>query len=497
MRKSTKKLVLIFACLVLTAILSCVFSACNFSFNIVTPNINVGNVPKATSFVSVDINPSIEFVLDQNGRVISVAGANEDGQILLWQESGIQGADIDFAVKKILALAKKYGYLTQDNMDVDVAIFSTNEEMQDNIFTKIANAIDESEEIDVTLHRAVDFVNSTILNALTFENEKLAIITPSQYRVIRRVMQLDPSFEIEDALDMSNEQLLKHLQTLHSNSSAKLGDTFKATEREANYVYESSYALIVDSLYSQHFENKVQEAIGYRQALIYANKTTHGVRYSAFHAMEIALTHYHEMLRHYRTDYSIDNVAIIYDTFKEYTDISQEQLLSLLRNENGNIGAVQLDRFIDGLYRELEEDQIDDFKNSFASIASNLEKEQDMSISKGIENLLGKAQDILTTLPDLVASLVDDELKVITLPIIDFMDIDSVEEAIDFVVLQKQTSLDAMRANESDLLAISLAQIELASALEELKTNLENTITLAKERAYEYLDAQKGLRLVE
>ncbi len=497
MRNGTKKLILIFVCLLLAAILSCIFSACNFSFNIVTPNINVGNVPKATSYVSVDINPSVEFVLDQNGRVISVAGANEDGQILLWQESGIQGADIDFAVKKILALAKKYGYLTQDNMDVDVAIFSASEEMQDNIFAKIVNAIEESEDIDVTLHRAVDFVNTIILDALKLENERLDAITPAQYRVIRRVMQLDPTFEVEDALDMGNEQLLKHLQTLHSNSNAKLGETFKSTEREANYVYESSYALIIDGLYSQHFANKVQGAKGYRQALIYAIKATHGTRYTALHAMEIALTHYHEMLRHHRTDYSISNVALIYDTFKDYVDISQEQLLSLLCNENGNIGATQLDKFIDGLYRDLEEEQIDDFKELFAYIAGNLEKEQDLSISKGIEKLLDDAQKILSTLPDLVASLVDDELKVITLPSIDFMDIDSVEEAIDFVVLQKQTSLNAIRPNDGDLLAISLAQIDLANALEELKTTHENTITLAKERAYEYLDAQKELRLVE
>jgi hypothetical protein len=41
----------------------------------------------AVAFVTVDINPSIEITLDENGVVASVYGANEDGQILLYGEA--------------------------------------------------------------------------------------------------------------------------------------------------------------------------------------------------------------------------------------------------------------------------------------------------------------------------------------------------------------------------------------------------------------------------
>ena len=43
---------------------------------------------KAASFVSLDINPSIELTLDSHDKVLSVRGANEDGQVLpLWKKS--------------------------------------------------------------------------------------------------------------------------------------------------------------------------------------------------------------------------------------------------------------------------------------------------------------------------------------------------------------------------------------------------------------------------
>ena len=61
---------------------------------------------EAQTFVSMDINPSVEFTLDKNNKVLSVHGANEDGQVLLYGEEGIVGADIEVATAKVLELAK-------------------------------------------------------------------------------------------------------------------------------------------------------------------------------------------------------------------------------------------------------------------------------------------------------------------------------------------------------------------------------------------------------
>ena len=55
-----------------------------------TPPTDQGNkndIGEAATFVTLDINPSIELTVDANGIVVSVYGANEDGQILLYEEA--------------------------------------------------------------------------------------------------------------------------------------------------------------------------------------------------------------------------------------------------------------------------------------------------------------------------------------------------------------------------------------------------------------------------
>ena len=43
------------------------------------------------AYVSLDINPAIELIVDKDNNVVSVRGENEDGQVLLYEETGIKG----------------------------------------------------------------------------------------------------------------------------------------------------------------------------------------------------------------------------------------------------------------------------------------------------------------------------------------------------------------------------------------------------------------------
>ena len=89
---------------------------------------------KASSYVSVDINPSIELTLDQNDKVISVRGANEDGQVLLYGETGLVGVDVQTAIAKITDLAVELGYLSEDNKVVGTSVPVQKREIQGTIY---------------------------------------------------------------------------------------------------------------------------------------------------------------------------------------------------------------------------------------------------------------------------------------------------------------------------------------------------------------------------
>ncbi|MCX4286664.1 MAG: hypothetical protein OSJ68_05175, partial [Clostridia bacterium] len=105
-----------------------------------------GNKGDAAAFVSLDINPSLELTLDKNNKVISVYGANEDGQVLLYGEDGIIGADIEVATARILELAKEMGYVDESNTVVQTTVSSDKKGKEDSIYSKINAQVTVSAE---------------------------------------------------------------------------------------------------------------------------------------------------------------------------------------------------------------------------------------------------------------------------------------------------------------------------------------------------------------
>lgn len=69
------------------------------------------------AYVSVDINPSVEFSVGSNWAVIKTTFTNQDGKELLSTLPNTKGESIDAAIDQIISAAKKEGKL-QDNGDV-------------------------------------------------------------------------------------------------------------------------------------------------------------------------------------------------------------------------------------------------------------------------------------------------------------------------------------------------------------------------------------------
>ena len=68
--------------------------------------------------LTVDINPSIEFMVDDQNKIISVTALNDDGGILIAGESFI-GKTPEEAVELTVRLAADTGYLVKGNVEAD------------------------------------------------------------------------------------------------------------------------------------------------------------------------------------------------------------------------------------------------------------------------------------------------------------------------------------------------------------------------------------------
>ena len=68
--------------------------------------------------MTVDINPSVEFMVDDENKVVSVTALNDDGSIIIVGEAFV-GKTAEEAVELMLSIAVETGYLVQGNVEAD------------------------------------------------------------------------------------------------------------------------------------------------------------------------------------------------------------------------------------------------------------------------------------------------------------------------------------------------------------------------------------------
>ena len=68
--------------------------------------------------MTVDINPSVEFMVDDENKVVSVTALNDDGSILIVGEAFV-GKTPEEAVELMISVASETGYLVKGNAEAD------------------------------------------------------------------------------------------------------------------------------------------------------------------------------------------------------------------------------------------------------------------------------------------------------------------------------------------------------------------------------------------
>ncbi|MBQ8392390.1 MAG: hypothetical protein IJX51_01330 [Clostridia bacterium] len=101
-----KKIVSIILILVMLSLSLSMFSSCG------NAEPEEGEITRMT----VDINPSVEFIIDDQNKIASVTALNDDGSILIVGEAFI-GKTPEEAVEMMVSLASETGYLVKGNVE--------------------------------------------------------------------------------------------------------------------------------------------------------------------------------------------------------------------------------------------------------------------------------------------------------------------------------------------------------------------------------------------
>ncbi len=104
----------------------------------------------ACSYVSLDINPSIEFVLNRRDRVLDVTALNEDAEDVvkrLKEEEGVMKTTLDEALARTELVLQEMEYITDDEEDYILVNVATDSETRKAALTETASqALSKTQE---------------------------------------------------------------------------------------------------------------------------------------------------------------------------------------------------------------------------------------------------------------------------------------------------------------------------------------------------------------
>lgn len=145
--------------------------------------------------MTVDINPSVEFMIDDQNKIVSVTALNDDGSILIVGEAFV-GKTPEEAIEMMVTLASDTGYLVQGNVEasentvkISVSGDSKYAEQLKKDITKKANDTLKALDINGTVEKVealeIDALRQMALFTALYTEEEISTMDEGQlYKVI-------------------------------------------------------------------------------------------------------------------------------------------------------------------------------------------------------------------------------------------------------------------------------------------------------------------------
>jgi hypothetical protein len=183
------------------------------------------------SYVSFDINPSVELGLNAFDRIVRAEGINPEGQALLL-ENKLYNTPVDHALEVLVQEAAEQGYFAEDGTTVIALTALADKEekavlLQDRSRDKVQQVIRDSDM------ECIVYADCSNLQLRTQAGE--LGLSPGKYRLIAILQALDPGITVEQYRNTRVTEIIEKINELLEQAG---------TERGQLGVYERNRAQI-------------------------------------------------------------------------------------------------------------------------------------------------------------------------------------------------------------------------------------------------------------
>ncbi len=167
--------------------------------------------------MTVDINPSVEFMIDDQNKVVSVTALNDDGSILIAGEAFV-GKTPEEAAQLVVNLADETGYLVQGHVEAD-----------DN---QVKISISGDTKYAKQLMDKVEKSTERLLTDLDIEG-KVARVDAMESETLRELAMETALFTEEEVAAMTDEQLYSAIAAGRVETALLLTEEMREAYRSA------------------------------------------------------------------------------------------------------------------------------------------------------------------------------------------------------------------------------------------------------------------------
>lgn len=171
------------------------------------------------AYVSIDVNPSIELVLNRLGNVTAAEAYNNDGQLVLGKLT-LTGLPVSYAPEQILTNETMQPYLTEEN-DLTITVAAKDPRQEEALLAVIAENPVCQQSQGVGCHGQMELV----------EQAHQAGMSMGKYRASMELCRNDSTMTLERCAEMTMAQIHACLRELEApeepgdkNCTAESGD---------------------------------------------------------------------------------------------------------------------------------------------------------------------------------------------------------------------------------------------------------------------------------
>lgn len=482
-----KKICAIVAVL-LTAVLLCTaFVGCN--------NNEDQNTQAGKTYVSMDINPSVSLVIDEEGKVESVDAANEDAQIMLYGEV-IVGKTAEEAFEAIAQLAVECGYLTQENSGINVTVVAGNgsAEAEANIgniakvaFEAQAEKADFSVNINTgasfSLNRQFEYAKGKYPDVSAVQN-----MSVGKFKLVTELCAKDDGITFEYAASLDDEDLIEKLNVCYNKIEPYATEAYNLAVAQANEAFEIAKTAAEGGAWTLYYAVEIMPF----------NLKDHPVNYGAIYAAyDIAAVSIDYTLDVIELSLNYANQALSNVDTQKIADIlgvDKSEVDAAVADENGKITLESVEAYIDRTLKNMSAEAYDEIKDKLPQLETyvdGLQAEVDELINALPEEYAAQIIDIIEGAKDLGSDVFEfvDSLGDIT-----------IEDARSIVTYLEGKRDETMKTIEKDLTAEELGAAKegvqkALTALTEAQEKYNTDVSEAKKEAESFLAQAKQGRL--